>query len=181
MIRPENIPKNIWTTFSKDQKIAVTQALSKPKAHKIVKPMKIKKLNKISITEQSINKEMYIIKKLKQITNKRNEIQQQNFRITNEKKQIGISFDNISKYYKKLIESGKNPKDIVITAKNLYGNWKTLKSKNYDGKVLKYDDQDNDYFSSMPVEISDELKSNYYSVDVIIYLIFSILFKNILK
>ena len=174
MIRPENISKTIWTTFSKDQKKEVTQALitkPNPKAKPApIKPksMKIKKLNKISIKKQIIEKEMYIIKKLKELTNKRGEIQQQNFRITNTKKQIGISFANISEYYKKLLKSGKNPKDIVITAKNLYGNWKTLKSKNYDGEVLGFD-PDNEYFSSMPAEISDELRENYYSVDVIIY------------
>ena len=145
MIRPENISKTIWTTFSKDQKIAVTQALiakpkAKPKAKAKpapIKPksMKVKKLNKISIKKQIIEKEMYMIKKLKELTNKHGEIQQQNFRITNAKKQIGISFANISEYYKKLLKSGKNPKDIAITTKKLYGNWKTLKSENYDGEL----------------------------------------------
>ena len=128
--------------------------------------LKIKKLKKISIG----NNVKYDIKMLKQITNKRGEIQQKNYRVTNKKIDKGVKFQDISKQYKKMIEDGLDPRNILITAKNLNGNWKTLKSKNYSGETLKYDQEDNEnYFDSMPSDIIDELTQNYYSVDITIY------------
>ena len=51
-------------------------------------PLKIKKLKKISIK----NDNKYDIKMLKQIVNKRNEIQQKNYRITNKEIVLNNSF-----------------------------------------------------------------------------------------
>ena len=129
-------------------------------------PLKIKKLKKISI--KTDNK--YDIKLLKQIVNKRQEIQQKNYRITNKEIKKGVKFRDISDKYKNLVQDGLDPRNIVITAKNLNGNWKTLKSKSYSGKSLKYDQEDNEnYFDSMPSDKIEELTQNYYSVDIIIY------------
>ena len=132
---------------------------------KIKFPLKIKKLKKISI--KTDNK--YDIKMLKQITNKRGEIQQKNYRITNKKIKKGVNFEDISKKYKELVQDGLDPRNVVITAKNLNGNWVTLKSKHYSEDSLKYDQENENYFDSMPTEIRQELTQNYYSVDVIIY------------
>ena len=128
-------------------------------------PLKIKKLKKISLKHGN----KYDIKMLKQIVNKRNEIQQKNFRITNKEIKKGVKFQDISEKYKNLVQEGIDPRNIVITAKNKTGNWLTLKSKNYSGDTLKYDDQEENYFDSLPTEIRDELTSEYHSVDVIIY------------
>ena len=128
-------------------------------------PLKIKKLKKISLKHGN----KYDIKMLKQIVNKRGETQQKNYRVTNKKIDKGVKFQDISKQYKNLIENGLDPKSLVITAKTKNGGWKTLKSKNYTGKTLKYDQDNENYFASMPSEIRQELTSNYYSVDIIIY------------
>jgi hypothetical protein len=129
-------------------------------------PLKIKKLKKISIK----NDVKYDIKMLKQITNKRGEIQQKNYRVMNKQIDKGVKFQDISDKYKNLVQDGLDPRNIVITAKNLNGNWKTLKSKSYSGKSLKYDQEDNEnYFDSMPSDKIEELTQNYYSVDIIIY------------
>ena len=128
--------------------------------------LKIKKLKKVSIAQN----DKFDIKILKQITNKRGEIQQKNYRVTNKKLEKGVKFEDISDQYKKMVESGIDPNNILITAKNLNGNWKTLKSKNYSGDSLKYDQVDNEnYFDSMPSDVIEDLTSNYYSVDIIIY------------
>ena len=128
-------------------------------------PLKIKKLKKISI--KTDNK--YDIKMLKQIVNKRNEIQQKNYRITNRKIKNGVKFEDISKKYKELVQDGIDPRNIVITAKNKNGGWVTLKSKHYSENTLKYDQDNENYFDSLPTEIKEELTGHYYSVDVIIY------------
>jgi hypothetical protein len=129
-------------------------------------PLKIKKLKKISIK----NDVKYDIKMLKQITNKRGEIQQKNYRVMNKQIDKGVKFQDISDKYKNLVQDGLDPRNIVITAKNLNGNWKTLKSKSYSAKSLKCDQEDNEnYFDSMPSDKIEELTQNYYSVDIIIY------------
>jgi len=112
-------------------------------------------------------KYQFNIQVLKETMNKRKEVKKKVIRITNKIAKNGLPFSVINEIYQTALKKYKAT-DIVITAKTLIGGWTTLKSANYNGDQLKYNNDD--YFSSLPKDIGEKLTNDYYSIDLIINL-----------
>jgi DnaJ-class molecular chaperone len=99
--------------------------------------------------------------------NKRGELLSCTIQFTAKKARKGVAFETINEFYETLISEEKiKPCDIFITAKNMDGGFKTLKSFNYFGDSIKYADED--YFSNLPQDIRDGIMGRYYSFEVTI-------------
>ena len=114
------------------------------------------------------------VKIIDEVKNKRGKLLNKVVRITNKNAEKGLTFNDINTFYSELKKKYK-PDDIKIIGRtfdsrfNKFGKETShivLKSKNYSGDNLKFDDEE--YQSNQPKEVMDKILNNYYSIDVLI-------------
>lgn len=106
------------------------------------------------------------VKVLKLLKNSRGEMRTKIVQLTNKKDiRKGIDFASINSLYEELLTKYK-ASNIVILAKNMDGNFATLKTSHYIDTNLKHADPD--YWENIATEVRDKVCGRYYSVEITI-------------